>query len=297
MGLLKFDEIETYKLYSFEATMEGSRITKFEYTFIPYPDMKGIEKTVLGIEAIVKNNRLVRLDEDKKLVDVDLSTEKIGPVIFKGIIFDFDTNILKLSRLSDRKGLKEYLRDNGGIRIFRDNVRIWDYGEPENDWLEMESRRINRPGTKISKRQILGAVYLDSEKSRALIETADREGFVDNNAYQLLKYACRAVLEKIEIFRGADKERLRILYGNENKEIPIVTSLDEAKILIDENIPDKKIVKEIDRCLDRIQVDYDRITNSLIKSAGAGLNLIGVVHQMQKIIKNIISGIENNVSI
>ncbi|MDR1148133.1 MAG: ATP-binding protein [Spirochaetaceae bacterium] len=297
MGLLKFDEIETYKLYSFEAKMEGSRITKFGYTFIPYPDMKGIEKTVLGIEAIIKNNSMVRLDEDKKPVDVDLSTEKIGPVIFKGIIFDFDTNILKLSRLSDRKGLKEYLRDNGGIRIFRDNVRIWDYGEPENDWLEMESRRINRPGTKISKRQILGAVYLDSEKSRALIETADREGFVDNNAYQLLKYACRAVLEKIEIFRRADKERLRILYGNENKEIPVVTSLDEAKRLIDENIPDKKIVKEIDRCLDRIQVDYDRITNSLIKSAGAGLNLIGVVHQMQKIIKNIISGIENNVSI
>jgi signal transduction histidine kinase len=296
-GLLKFDEIETYKLYSFEVKMEGSRITKFKYSFMPYPAMRGIEETVLGIRDIARNNRLVRLDEDKNLIDVDLSAEEIGPVIFRGVIFDFDTNILKLSMLSDKKGLKEYLRDNGGIRIFRDKVRIWDYGEPENDWLEMESRRINRPGIKISKRQILGAVYLDSEKSRALIETADREGFIDNNAYQLLKFACRSVLEKIEIFRRADKEKLRILYGNENKKIPVVTSLTEAKSLIDANISDKKVVKEIDRCLDRIQGDYDRITNSLIKSAGAGLNLIVVIHQMEKIIKNIIYGIENNVSL
>jgi signal transduction histidine kinase len=298
VDLLKFDEIETYKLYSFEAKMNGSNIINFKYSFLPYQTMTGIKERFVNISALPEvSRRLVKTGEKKEVITVDLSKEKIGTVIFKGIIFDLDTKILKISMLNDVKGFKNYLAINGGIRVFRDKLRIWDYGEPENDWLEMETRRINQPTMKISKRQILGTVYLNGDESTDLKETADREGFLNNNAYQLLKDACRSVLKTVEDCRGEDKVKLRTLYGQTEKKAPVVSSLAEAKLMIAEHIKDVNTVNEINHCLDRIQNDYDRITNNLITSAGAGLNLIVVIHQMQKILKNIRIGLEKNISI
>jgi signal transduction histidine kinase len=292
-GLINYADIDQFKLYSFEIRMAGKFITDFHYSFIPYSTMKGIEPRTVIIQDFKEDfQRQLKMKKDKELVDINLSDAKIGTIIIKGVIFDLDPRILNASLLTDKKGFKDYLFQNGGVRVFRDNLRIWDYGEPENDWLEMETRRINNPGLKISKHQILGAVYLNSGKSRDLIEKANREGFMDNTAYQLLKNACRVALGKVELLRREDKEKLRSLYGPADKKIPVISSLAEAKALISEKISDPKISREINRSLDRIQEDYDEITNRLMISAGAGLNLIIVIHQMQKILRSITDGIK-----
>jgi nitrogen fixation/metabolism regulation signal transduction histidine kinase len=77
----------------------------------------------------------------------------------------------------------------------------------------------------------------------------------------------------------------------------VISSLEEAKDIIGKHIHDEAIVSELDHCFDRIQRDYDEVTNKLIRSAGAGLNLITVIHQMEKILKNVIAAIEENVPI
>ncbi|GHV92414.1 hypothetical protein AGMMS50268_29170 [Spirochaetia bacterium] len=297
-GILKFEDIEDLKLYSFEARLEGNLITGFKYQFIPYKLMIGIEPRTAGIRDLKKKlrNRLEKKENGKR-VPVDLSKAKIGTVIFKGIIFGFEPRILELAMIEDKKGFKDYLSLNGGIRVFRDKLRIWDYGEPEDDWLEMEMRRINEPGIRISKRLLLGAVYLDSEESKDLIEKANREGFMNNAAYQLLKDACRSVLRTVELYRAEDKNKLRLLYGPKAKDVPVISSLEEAKIIIKNNISNEKAVEEINRCLDRIQNDYDKITGDLMISAGAGLNLIVVIHQIEKIVKNITAGLKKNMPI
>jgi anti-sigma regulatory factor (Ser/Thr protein kinase) len=297
-NILKYEDIEKYKLYSFEAKLDGGFITEFEYQFTPYRLMKRIEPRHAGIRDLRQKLRhKLEKKENGELIPVDLSKAKIGPVIFKGIIFGFEPRVLELAEVDDKKGLKDYLSLNGGVRIFRDKLRIWDYGEPEDDWLEMEMRRINEPGLRISKRLLLGAVYLESEKSTDLIEKANREGFMNNTAYQLLKDACRSTLRSIEIYRMEDKNKLRIIYGPQAKTVPVISSLEEAKVIINKNVSNKETVKEINRCLDRIQVNYDNITGNLMKSAGAGLNLVVVVHQMEKIIKNISAGIKKRMPI
>ncbi|GHV85093.1 hypothetical protein AGMMS50230_07010 [Spirochaetia bacterium] len=297
-GLLEYDDINEYKLYSFEAIFSGTHITDFKYSFLPYPNMMGITERIVTTNDLAETSRrLVGADENRKPYTVDLAKEKIGTIVFKGIIFDLDTKILKIATLSDVKGFKNYLSTNGGIRIFRDKLRVWDYGEPENDWLEMETRRINQPTMKISKRQILGTVYLNGSESTDLRETADREGFLNNDAYKALKDACRSVLKTVEDCRSLDKLKLRTLYGTVEKKVPVVSSLAEVKALVKEHVDTEDAANEINHCLDRIQSDYDRITNNLISSAGAGLNLIVVIHQMQKILKEVTIGLEKDMSI
>ena len=46
---------------------------------------------------------------------------------------------------SDRAGLKKFLDQNGGIRVYRDGVRVFDFGEPGNDWIDLGGRRVRHP--------------------------------------------------------------------------------------------------------------------------------------------------------
>jgi len=296
--LIKFKDIKQYKMFSFEIKLENDIISGFKYNFTPYQNMKKIEPRTIGLRELKEQlGNQLRKKTDEGYKKIDLSEAKIGIVVFKGFIFALDPQILDIAMLEDRKGLKDYLLINGGVRVFRDKLRIWDYGEPEDDWLEMEMRRINQPGTRISKRLLLGAVYLNSEQSQDLIEKANREGFMNNNAYQLLKDACRCALEKVEVFRKQDKEKLRLIYSPGTKKVPVIDSIDDAKTIIKTKISDKKVAEEIFNCLDRIQDDYEEMTNNLMISAGAGLNLVVVIHQMQKILKNITASIKNGESI
>jgi hypothetical protein len=43
---------------------------------------------------------------------------------------------------SEKKPTKDYLKDNGGIRVYRDNFRIFNYGEPGNDFFALDAKRL-----------------------------------------------------------------------------------------------------------------------------------------------------------
>ena len=66
-----------------------------------------------------------------KEVAIDLSRHGIGEVHFEGYIFDLDNKILSFG-LETPQTLKSYLSENGGIRIYRDKMRINSIGEQES---------------------------------------------------------------------------------------------------------------------------------------------------------------------
>jgi nitrogen fixation/metabolism regulation signal transduction histidine kinase len=96
--------------------------------------------------------------------------------------------------------------------------------------------------------------------------------------------------------RKTDKDLLRKYYGTKSTSEPVITTIAELKNVVEQSVKDQSIVNEINRYLDRIEDEYDKITNSLIKSAGAGLNLTIVIHQIEKIIKDIKAMLQKKVS-
>ena len=92
---------------------------------------------------------------------LDLSEHDIGKVSFEFWLFDRHPAVLR-DVTDDVKGLKDYLDENGGIRIYRDGIRVYDFGEPGNDWLNLDIRRVNTPTARTSNNQILGALRLDA---------------------------------------------------------------------------------------------------------------------------------------
>lgn len=292
-GVLTYDDIKDKNLYKFTLKINGNKITDFNYDFLPYKNLSKVESRHISYEDFESLSKMIRKDDSL----IDISKYNIGEILMKGIVFDLDSKVLNIGLSSGIKDLKDYLAINGGIKVFRDNMRIWDYGESDNDWLDLDAKRVNRPSFKLSNRLIIASVYLNSEQSKDLIEKANREGFVDNEAYREFKDACSYAIEKVEFYRNQDKEKIRRAYNTKvSNEVPVLDSIEDVKEIVKSKVPDETVREQLIKKLDRIGEDYTRITDNLIKSAGTGLNLIAVLHQIEKIIKNMKSSLRGEES-
>lgn len=68
------------------------------------------------------------------------SIEGIGPVSGEFYVFDLTPRIAK--QMGETKLIKDFLDENGGIRVYRDGIRVYDYGERSNDWLGLDLKRV-----------------------------------------------------------------------------------------------------------------------------------------------------------
>jgi signal transduction histidine kinase len=289
-GLLSWEEIKDYALFRFKCELEGGYIKKFRYEFTPWPTMTKLEGRIVdeNNEYIRKQLRMV----DSKHEDIDLNKYKIGPVKFEGFIFDRESRILSIG-VQDKQGLKKYLDPNGGIRVYRDGIRVYDYGEPGNDWLGLDIRRVNIPAKRVSNNIIIATVYLERDKSTDLIEKTNREGFIENDALRKLERALIYCLEQVEGLRYEDKDKIRTVYGLKSKKEPVVSGIRELRKIVDKRIKEDSIKKEIDRYLGRVEKEYEEMKEILLKSAGAGLTLSVVIHEIDKIIAELKKVVEH----
>lgn len=293
-GLLTVDRIKNDALFFADVSIEGNEITELKYEFKPWKVLNKLEEKQV-VRTHVEMCREEREDKKKILKKIDLGLFDIGKVRMKLMIFDLDNTILSYG-VSDKKGLKEYLKNNGGIAVYRDNIRIYEYGDSGNDWLQLESKRINAPGTTLSSKITIGAIYLNRQDSGSLIEKTNREGFVENEAFEEFRYAIVNAIEKIQTLRNIDKDLLKKYYGPSGKAEPVLSSIEDLKIVIDKNIDDIKLKNLINKSLKNIEIDYKNITDVYIRSASAGLSLSVVIHEIEKIIAELKSAIKDEES-
>jgi hypothetical protein len=159
-NLFSADKANSCALYHVRGSFEGET-ARFDYGFTP---PRGYSKQLTKrTEKAIKVALQKRESEGRSrtYVPLDLSKHRIGKVNFDFWLFDRDPAVLR-DVTEDVKGLKDYLDENGGVRIYRDGIRVYDFGEPGNDWLNLDLRRVNTPTARTSNNQILGAMRLDA---------------------------------------------------------------------------------------------------------------------------------------
>lgn len=291
-GLLKFEEIKENSLYTVEATIEGNEIKKLEYEFTPWTTMKDLKGREHIETNILMSHKIYDENLKKKILkDIDFSNHKIGLIKLKLLIFDFDTNILSLG-VQDKKGLKSYLKSNGGVRVYRDGVRVYDYGEPGNDWLNLDLDRVNLPTARISNNIVIGAIELNRTESKDLIEKTNREGFIENDAFREFYSAIRFTLSRVITQRNIDKDKLRSHYSKNGRKIPVIDNLQNLREKVQINLPETPVKKEILGMISEISADYKTISEVYLRSASAGLSLSIVIHEIEKIIQELLWVVE-----
>jgi hypothetical protein len=284
-GLLDVKDVLKFSLYQAKCLLKGGRLS-YEYRFTPFPGMDRVEaRKVTHSLALGDSRHLINLDD-----------HNIGPVELKLYVFDQDAKVLKLGEVNDKKGLKEFLNESGGVRVYRGGMRVYDYGERGNDWLGLGGRRVNVPTKRLSNNLIVGAVSLDIRKSvdlklnRGLIEKTNREGFVENTDYEAFRDAVAYALQSIEVERNMDKRRIRTAYSDSKLREPVLEDITELREIVHK----KKLTEEIGPYLDRIETDFRAIRERLLTSATAGLSLSVVIHEVEKGVAELVLAVEGD---
>ncbi len=287
-GLISFEELQEMALYKANIVLENDMITEYAYEFTPWSILSKVNSRK---SSEYKNTPILDLADKKKQDRINLKPFKIGKVTIELRIFDLDSYILNLGFPNEKNTLKNYLKQNGGIAIYRDNMRLYEYGEESNDWLGLGARRINNPSKTISGRLVVGAVYLDRLSSGDLVEKTSREGFIENAAYDCFVKAVLYAISCVENDRMLDKADLRLYYSGTYKN-PVLDSVRSLKETIDKKIKDESLRKELNSALGNIEREYIDISNMYVKSSSIGLNMSMVVHEIDKILKELEKGVK-----
>ena len=281
-GLLDADDVLEYALFRASGRISGSSL-EYAYEFVPYPAMKKVHGRSATKAMTLPKGRSGQEEEGE-----DLRLAEVGDVGFELRIFDREPAVMSLG-VQDRKGLGGFLNQNGGIRVYRDGMRVYDYGERGNDWLGLDAARVQRPVQRIGNNIVIGAIYLDLESSWGLQEKTNREGFVENQTYEGFRSAVQSAVAQIAAERNEDKRRIREAYSSGRARVPVIDSLADVRDGLEERGAEGLLP-----LIDRVERDYIDMRDRLLTSAGAGLSLVVVIHEVEKRIGELNYAIEQN---
>jgi hypothetical protein len=122
---------------------------------------------------------------------------RCGPVRVRLFAFDLETEAL--ARIGPRLEVRAWLREWSGISVYRDGFRIWPYGEPHDDWLRLDQRRVNNPMVRLSNNQVVGFVEVSADRNQEIRDQTSREGLIHNEAFVDLQ---RFVLHAMQVLEA-----------------------------------------------------------------------------------------------
>jgi len=109
---------------------------------------------------------------------------------------------------SSLKNIRADLDNAAGINVYRDGFRVLPYGEPRNDWLRLDHRRVQNPTRNLSNNQVVGYVLISADANPALRDQSNREGLMEGRAVDDLRVLVKLVLSVLETRRYALRRAL-----------------------------------------------------------------------------------------
>ena len=214
----------------------------------------------------------------------------IGPISGELFVFDFTPKLTR--EIGEIRFLKDFLAENGGVRIYRDGIRVYDYGERSNDWLGLDLQRLNKLARGLSRNIVVGHVLLSQDSSYELVEKSNREGFIENAAYERLQRIVLGAIEPLVQERERDRKEILKLLGDVKDP--------EAKSIIEPVKKIRKIAKQhnlsdqINKLLDRIEHEYVSMKERLLSAGVSGTSLALVFHELEQGLHGLYKNLESS---
>ncbi len=220
----------------------------------------------------------------------DWENEDCGKYEVKFCHFEMDKKNTGLT-FTEWNLIKQRMDKAGGIGVYRDNVRVLPYGEPDNDFLELEMRRSKSATFYLfSHRNMFGRIDITSLENPHLEDKSSREGFIENQYYNYFIRTIQNLLVRIAVeFAGEmnknsfklrrsylnynnkkKKEQIQIQEFEKEQERLLAEDSARAERLLKENIPKlTQFEEEIQKRLKALrEIEYDSYTryNHLIEN-------------------------------
>jgi hypothetical protein len=219
------------------------------------------------------------IDFNKFLTNYDL--KNIGKITGTFYVFNQNSQLLNMNFGGQINAVKAYIKENNGVKVYRDNIRVYNYGEPYDDWLNLDYDKIQRTGDHFGKKVTVGYVELDLNRSLdGLVEKTNREGFIDNNYYKKFSLLVKEVYNFFEREAAVDKDKIEE-FIQETKPVKKV-GFGETILELGEKVKEKNLEKELSPLLKRIDKDYSDMRDIMVNSGLTGLNLGVAFHEVDR---------------
>ncbi len=283
-SLYRFD----FSLSSSSEQDEDLATFLWKYTFNPInipPDSNVAPRTIEKHEGLMIDGKTFidyDRDSEEKFYLKNKSLKDFGTI--EGCFYGFSSEGKILDFIygaGKRELLKNYLLQNGGVKIFRDGIRVYNYGEPNDDWLGINQNRVRRMGNHFSKNQIIGCVSLSLEKTKgSLVEKTNREGFIESYTFDLFTRIIKTVFSHFEKCAISDREKILVFTDKTSvtKKIGFSETIQE----LERKLEAKNLAKEFSTLVGRVKKDYDNMRNVMLNSGMNGLNLTIVFHEVER---------------
>lgn len=263
--------------WRFKFSFDGNNFD-WEYEFVPPPKLGS--KVERRKKTSAHEEQLLLPKTNKKsgtIVATPSHLIGIGPI--SGEFFAYDRGKEILGSSNHKQLITNFLDENGGVRVYRDGVRVYNYGEEDDDWLGLDYRRFLTPAKRISRNLIIGAINLEAGKSDKLIEKTNREGFIENEEFSCLKLLVLGAFQIFETERALDKDAIR--------KVTQSPKLREADKVLDpiEQIrkiaKQKKVFEDFEPSLIKLESNYNQFRETMLQAGLSGLGLATVFHEIE----------------
>ena len=177
--------------------------------------------------------------------------------------FDLWAFLLQRERFATRgttvQEVREWIEAFGGVHLYLNGLRVAPYGNPGNDWLDINLRRAQNPEERPSTNNSIGRVAV-TDTEGVLSQKTDRSGFIEEPAFEELRTFAQDALEWMAKVRlqTAEQRRRRERSTTESKSSRSRENLREQ---IEKTPPNVR--GELERALERYDRERQRETNAL----------------------------------
>lgn len=261
------------------------------------------------VDYILRNReKTISLDLND-LYTITKITDRLPSILkslgtFKVEFYWFNRRVLQeIEGIGTKKQVKDLVNAwSGGLMVFRDGFRVNPYGNPDDDWLDLDGKALASGGYKVNRKQIIGKVDISSLENATLVDQTNREGLRDCDQKQVLVRILKNILEsdfrgflnkvdeEVEAQIPVTFEDLESRVGNEEKKIR--RSLELLRQKYPEVKKDKEIFLSVEEAIEKIRALLDeaqKLADSfesghtkLLNLAGLGLMVEIVAHELNR---------------
>ncbi|WP_141391468.1 ATP-binding protein, partial [Aneurinibacillus migulanus] len=180
-----------------------------------------------SIEYLTEGNFVFKFTKNIMLCDIGNLNLEYHPGIFTGKLFDFSLDAKLFKKLSNigiyqnyenLSEFRKYIKENAGVKIYRDNFRVFPYGEKGHtmgfDWLGFSESFTSGKYTDLKSGNVVGYIKLTGLENKKLKELTSREGLIDDYYSRAFFNICRFAVKEI----NENRNLLNTMYASYMKE-------------------------------------------------------------------------------
>ena len=190
---------------------------------------------------------------------------------------------------------KQLVKNQTGVRIFRDGFGIKPYGMGNDEWLNLSKGQTSGSFYFLRPDNVIGFISITAKENKHLTEKTDREGFIDNrysqNFFKLIHFALHkninTILDSTKRSFDVYKQRTAASKGNiksftDTKERLLTTA--KQSIALEEET--NRVSSEMNKVSAKVSEAVYKIKNEPLFSTKDENKALAILQEVEQILNN-----------